>query len=57
MNTVLVELPPTPPQAIPSKRSVRKKRVRIIKKIRSAKGVWKFISWIVSVTGTSGTSS
>jgi integrase/recombinase XerD len=44
VNTVLVELPPTPPQAIPSKRSVRKKRVRIIKKIRSAKGVWKFIS-------------
>jgi hypothetical protein len=43
VNTVLVELPPTPPQAIPSKRSVRKKRVRI-KKIRSAKGVWKFIS-------------
>jgi hypothetical protein len=44
VNTVLLGLPPTPPQAIPSKRPIRKKRVRIIKKIRNAKGVWKFIS-------------
>jgi len=44
VNTRLAELPLTPPQVSPFQRSVPKKRIRIIKKIRSVRGLWKFIS-------------
>ncbi len=41
---LLVEVPPSCPQTLPPMRAVAKKRVRIIKKVRAAARIWKFIS-------------
>jgi integrase/recombinase XerD len=44
VSTILLDLPLASPRAVPSKYSIRRKRVRIIKKIRTAAGIWKFVS-------------